>query len=415
MGNLQMKLVVSIANLTKNCKSSKKQVVVSCISLILATMILISSVYCWFFLQQAKTLGTFSIDASNGLRLNYNNNNSSVVQIKKNMNFLPVSSVNGQNLYFPSDGSFFKKDTLEKKTKEITYRSATAGDKNIYFLQFDFVLTSFSDNTEVYIDDTDTYVRNKTTLAPINAMRVAFLYDNGKHSVVMNPTKKENKTKAVDVVNFGTGKCISTAEQVSQPFSYYTAANNQSLFTLKEGEKQTMSVVVWLEGTDENCKNSIIGSNIDINIKFTTTANNTDVITFKDVSDGWISNLMKEDGSTLQLVYKEPLGTPQYVKMTGSGTEFTCKIQKTIDRDITFVLTTADGKPYTWQQEPDLTTASGTKLEGGPSTYRGKNVIYYAKGTKEDPEKDIPADPRGYWKTTDGDNDIETDVPKEEW
>ena len=71
MGNLQMKLVVSIANLTKNCKSSKKQVVMSCVSLFLATIILISSAYCWLFLQEAKTLGTFSVDAGNGLRLNY--------------------------------------------------------------------------------------------------------------------------------------------------------------------------------------------------------------------------------------------------------------------------------------------------------------------------------------------------------
>lgn len=404
MGIIEQKIVVSIANLTKNCKSSKKQVVMSCVSFLLATMVLFSSVYCWLFLQQAKTLGTFSINAGNGLRLNYNNNNSSVVQITDNMNFLPVSSINGENLYFPSDGSFFTKSTIKEKTKEITYRSATAGDKNIFFLQFDFALTSYTEGTEVYIDDTDTYIKVKQSSAPLSAMRVAFLYDNGKNTVVMNPTTKERTTDAVDLVNFGTGECLETKKQISRPFSYYTAANGQSLFTLSEGETQTMSVVVWLEGTDKDCVNKIIGSELDINIKFTTTANSTDEITFKDVSGTeWISKLLK-DGARLQLVYTDDLNNPTTYEMNGSGSEYTCKIPKNVDRGITFVLTPAKGTPYTWEKEPDLEPEAGG---GGPSTYRGKNVTYYAKGTT--------TDPRGYWKTSDTDNEIDTDTPVDEW
>ncbi len=402
MGNLQMKLVVSIANLTKNCKSSKKQVVMSCVSLFLATIILISSAYCWLFLQEAKTLGTFSVDAGNGLRLNYNNNNSNVVQITDNMKFLPVSSVNGQNLYFPSDGSFYTKSSLQERTEEVKYRSATAGDKNIYFLQFDFALTSYTDGTEVFIDETDTYIKTKDKTknsnpgVPLKAMRVAFLYDNGKNTVVMNPTGKERSVKAVDLVNFGTGECLKTSTQISKPFSYYTSTNAQSLFTLAAGETQTMSVVVWLEGTDKDCVNDIIVNNLDINIKFTTTWNNMDEIKFKDVSsDKWISKLLKS-GSQLQLVYKDAQNIETTYDMVGSGEEFTCKLPKTIDNGLYFKLTVGE-TVYKWDTEPD----------GTPSTYRGKNVTYYAKGTK--------ADPRGYWKTSDSDNDIDVDVPDEEW
>ena len=402
MGIIQQKIVVSIANLTKNCKSSKKQVVMSCVSLLLATMILCSSVYCWLFLQQANTLGTFSINAGNGLRLNYNNNNSSVVQITDNMNFLPVSSVNGQNLYFPSDGSFFTKANIKEKTEEITYRSATAGDKNIFFLQFDFALTSYTNGTEVYIDDTDTYIKVKKSSAPLNAMRVAFLYDNGKNTVVMNPTTRDRITDAVDLVNFGTGECLKTKQQISRPFSYYTAANGESLFTLSEGETQKMSVVVWLEGTDRDCANKIIGSELDINIKFTTTANSTDEITFKDVSgNGWISNLLK-NGAQLQLVYTDDLNNINTLEMNGSGSEYTCKIPKTVDSGISFKIIDGDDT-YVWEREPDLESGAG----GGPSTYRGKNVTYYAKGTT--------TDPRGYWKTSDTDNEIDTDTPVDEW
>lgn len=400
MDKLQKKLVAFFTEVTKNVKTGKRQLIMSCISLFLTTAILISAVFCWFSLQEANTVGTMNVDAGNGLRLNYNNNNSNVVEITQDMSFRPVSSVKGQNLYFPSDGSFFTKDTLEEKTEEITYRAATAGDKNFSFLQFDFALTSFTDGTEVFIDENDTYIRehNNQPEKPvaIPAMRVAFLYDNGKNSVVMNPTKKERSVKAVDLVNFGTGECLKTTTQVSRPFSYYTASNGQSLFTLKEGETQKMSVVIWLEGTDKDCVNKIIGKQLDINIKFTTTWNNMDEITFKDVSGTkWISKLLKNNAQ-LQLVYTDAKNAETTYDMTGSGEQFTCKIPKTIDNGITFRLTTANNV-YEWKTEPD----------GTPSTYRGKNVTYYAKGEEEDP--------RGYWKTSDTDSDIEINVPEEEW
>ncbi|MGN0489634.1 MAG: hypothetical protein ACI4HO_10265 [Ruminococcus sp.] len=396
MDKFYKRLVSLLGRVTKNVKPGKGQLIMSCISLFLTTAILISTVFSWFCLQDANTIGTMNVDAGNGLRLNYNNNNSNVVEITQNMSFLPVSSVKGQNLYFPSDGSFFTKDTLEEKTKEITYRAATAEDKNFYFLQFDFALTSYTDGTEVFIDDEDTYVRYHDTQVAIPAMRVAFLYDNGKNSVVMNPTKKERSAKAVDLVNFGTGECLKTTTQVSRPFSYYTASNGQSLFTLGEGETQTMSVVIWLEGTDKDCVNEIIGKYLDINIKFTTTWNNMDEIKFKDVSSTkWISDKLKSN-ATLQLVYTDATNAETTYDMVGSGEEFTCKLPKTIDSGITFRLTT-ESDVYEWTTEPD----------GTPSTYRGKNVTYYAKGTADDP--------RGYWKTSDTDSDIEVDVPDEEW
>lgn len=404
MGKLQKRLVVLLANITKNCKASKRQLVMSCISLFLTTAILVSTVFCWFCLQEANTVGTMNIDAGNGLRLNYNNNNINVVEITQNMSFMPVSSVNGQNLYFPSDGSFFTdKNNIEAKTKEITYRAATAGDKNFYFLQFDFALTSYTDGTEVFIDynkddNKSTHIYYHGTSTPVPAMRVAFLYDNGKNTVVLNPTGKERSVKAVDLVNFGTGECLKTTSQISKPFSYYTATNGHSLFTLSAGETQTMSVVIWLEGTDEECimNEEIKQKTLDINIKFTTTWNNMDVIKFEDASNGrWISNLLKKDAQ-LQLVYTDAQNNKTTYDMTGSGEEFSCKLPKNIDNGISFRLTAGD-TVYEWDTEPD----------GTPSTYRGQNVTYSAKGTKDDP--------RGYWKTSDSDNDIDVDVPDEEW
>jgi hypothetical protein len=269
-------------------------------------------------------------------------------------------------------------------------------------LQFDFSLTSFSDNTDVFIDADNTYIRYHGTTTDVPAMRVAFIYDNGKETNVMNPTGKSRTVQAVDVVNFGTGECKQTATQISQPFSYYTATQGNQLFTLDNGETQNMSVVIWLEGTDSACVNSIIAKSLDINIKFSTTWDNMDEITFSDVStDSWISDLLQGNGQ-LQLVYKDATNvetTYDMVQSTASDTKFTCKIPKTIDSGISFKLTTSDGKEYVWDTEPN----------GTSSTYRGQNVTYSAKGTTDAPV--------GYWKSSDTDNEIPVDTlpVDEEW
>ncbi|MGN1137990.1 MAG: hypothetical protein ACI4RM_00955 [Ruminococcus sp.] len=398
MGIMNKKLIPFLAEATKNCKANKKQLIMSVVSLFMAVVILVATTFCWFCLQEAETTGTLNVDAGNGLRLNYNNDNSSKVEITENMVFKPVSSVMGQNLYFPSDGGFFTESNIIDKTKEITYRSATAGDKNVFFLQYDFSLTAFADDTEVFMDPDETHIYYRGKSTAVDAMRVAFIYDNGKGSVIMNPTQSNRTVEAVEVANYGTGECISTSPQVSQPFKYYTAGQGHELFKMQAGENQKISVVIWLEGTDPECKNKIIGNDLDINIKFTTTWNDMDEIRFVDVStDKWI-NTMINDNSQLQLVYTDAVGNEKLYDLTkavdNNNTYYVCKIPKSIDSGLTFRLT-HNGTRYTWDTEPDNVTSS---------QYRAKNTTYYATGTE--------AAPRGYWKYSgdEGDNNVPVDT-----
>lgn len=392
MGNLRKKLAGSLANITKNHRTSKQQLIVSCISLFLATAILTSTVYCWFALAQAQTYGTFNLNAGKGLRMNYNNDDSSVVNITQDMEFLPASSVNGQNIYFPSDGNF------TNKTTDMTYRAANAGDKNYYFLQYDFSLTAFTKDTKVYIDSDDTYIKLKSNGTAVSAMRVAFIYDNGKNSNVMNPSGETRTTQAVDKVNFGNGNVLTggTTEQTAYSFDYYTAASGNELFTLGENETQNMSVVIWLEGTDSNCpldgKTDIKGKDLDIQIKFTTTANDQEEVYFNDNSSGkWITETLSGNAK-LELVYKNDDGEEETVTMVATSTDgkYSCKLSKNINQYVYFRIT--DGSTvYEWKKEED----------GSSSTYRGQNINYYAGGKK--------SAPTGYWKVTDKKDEVKVD------
>ena len=52
------------------------------------------------------------------------------------------------------------------------------------------------------------------------------------------------------------------------------ATNQTTLFTLAKGEQKTLKLRIWLEGEDDNCVDSIAGSELDILLKFS--ARNSD-------------------------------------------------------------------------------------------------------------------------------------------
>lgn len=424
MGKHKTKIIAAIASAAKNYRTSRQQLITSCISLFLTTVILVSSVFCWFAMQSGKAVGDFQVKVPNGLRLSYQSNDSNQVIMEDDMTFIPASSVGGQNLFFPSDGSFPEEveDGFVTRTKSQIYRRVSAGDVGHSFLQFDFKLTSYNDSTEVFIDTDKTFIRDHRTKEPVAAMRIAFVYDNGqKETVVMNPTEATTDVQAVESINFGTGDFRKSALQRSRPFSYYTASAGHSLFTMSGGEQQTLSVVVWLEGTDPQCTvDKIAAKELDMQIQFTTSWDAVDIVEFTDdTTDKWIMEEMK-NGAKLELVYKcladelddegnlkegglQKGDVMRYLMSSSDNNAYSCKIPKNYYNEVRFVLTTKSGTVYTFDKEPDV-VRNGFIIKPGDSTInRGSNTSYIAKGSR--------VDPRGYWETDDLDNDIGQEIP----
>lgn len=394
MDSFKKKFTQRMAGLIKNHKTTKKQLIMSCVSLVIASAILATTVFCWLTLSQATATSNMKLNADNGLRLNYDgNSDSNIVQITEDATLYPASSVDGQNLYFPSDGTFTDAKDTATDTKNLTYRCANAGDIGNTFLQYDFDLTAFSDDTSVFIDDEETYVRYTANNAAIPAIRVAFIFNNGKDSVVMNPTGATRSSAAVSLVNYGTGTCRETKAQTAKPFSDYSS-DGQALFTLDNGETQHVSVVVWLEGTDSACVDSISGEEFDINILFTSTWEDMEVINFVDQStDSWVTSELKNTGSKLTLSYTDSESKKQEVSLATSTSGWSCKLPKTVTEGITFTLTASDGSTYTWTTDD-----------------RGESTTWYATGTNDSPD-----DCTGYWKADDSDNDVEKETFDEDW
>lgn len=78
-------------------------------------------------------------------------------------------------------------------------------------------------------------------------------------------------------------------------FLYKGSGESSScLFTIPSGQKKFLSLIIWLEGTDEGCDNSYAGLDLDMDFIFVTSEHNTErMITYQfidDTSSTWVQH-----------------------------------------------------------------------------------------------------------------------------
>ena len=366
---------------------------------------------------------TFELDCGKGLRVN-DTGTSQLSFSELDKNLIPASSVDGRNLYFPTDGSDFS-----SLTQNMTFRSSNAGDKNQNYIQIDFTLTAQQNHTALYIKKKKTSIRvaekksnpNEShheedwSVSQAASLRSALWSSTAENGVpntpiVFNPTQSTLFTAAVEDVDRSTGAFISSGRQVAHAFSEYSFGG-APVATLSKGIETKFSYIIWLEGTDSKCTDKIKGKNIQINLAFTTSWDKTQAIRFEDKSGtvevngnqiGKIRDLYNQ-GYTLMLHYyeegkdsdnqtieKNPSDFVMYdYNGATQGNIWTCNIPGDMQEHIVFVL----------QKKGDDTEYRFSATTGGASTTnRGVNRLYIADTL------DTQDGPHGHWVAI-GDSD----------
>lgn len=387
------RLAEFFSKITSNYRSDRKKMLKSVVSLVLAAVILVTCTYCWYVLQTAKGEATFELDAGKGLRVN-DTGTSDFNSADNSFDLLPASSVDGRNLFFPTDGTDFS-----DVTKDITYRSANAGDKNNNYIQIDFKLTAQSNHTAIYLNTVKTSLKVKNgdddegsaqLAAPLRMAIWASAPDSSDNSVtapvVFNSQAKTVTSAAVSEVDRGTGAYLSNAPQTAHQFSDY-AYGGTPITTLSAGKETQFSVIVWLEGTDPKCNwdriNTVNKNDIEIKLAFKTSWDNTEVIRFKDdTTSKWIKELMTRNDNpySLSLCYTNPGDASDILMFNmykypstvadSDATEWSTSIPGDMQRNITFILSPTSGSGDTY---------IFCKKTGAPSTStedRGVNRQY---------------------------------------
>lgn len=278
-----------IAKFAEKGNSRRKKLCLSIVSLALALMVLCSATYCWYVLSQGEAEGN-NVNLTVGQGLRVNDLGDSLKKISDNSYLLPASSVDGRNLYFPADGNDFA-----TVTDKLTYRTANAGDRNYDYVQLDFNLTAEANYTGIYLDKDTSLTINVPDGASAayrtacekaqKAIRCAIYYEKMDTPVVFNAQNNPSSVNAVKEIDRTTGRFIDSEQQVALPFKDYTYGKRQ-LAMLNQGETRPFSLLIWLEGTDENCvSSSVMLKQLKLNLKFTTSWDNKETIKFVDQSN----------------------------------------------------------------------------------------------------------------------------------
>ena len=326
MGKFSHRFVAAIVGNIGKLKFSRKKLLLSIVSLVLATVVLISSTVCWYMLMTANgEVSDTNLDIDNGLRIN--DLGESFKDIAEDSFIRPASSVDGRNIYFPADGESFS-----NQTANMIFRNANAGDKNDGYIQYDFDLTAEENYTSIYLDTlTDegadapnTYVYfegwNDDDKAQdndfedaeeakkySNALRAAIYYEgmDDNKPIVFSPQKATRTTNAVKEIDSNDGSFLAVGTQTAYPFKNYSYGKRQ-LAIMDKGERRRFSLIIWLEGTDKFCEDKLAGRKIELSIKFTTSWENTDKIQFVDTHNHLIKNLLRDNQNyALALFYDD--------------------------------------------------------------------------------------------------------------
>ena len=397
MGKFRDRLSKNVSNAIASRKITKKQLLLSVVSLILALLILVSATYCWYTLAKGVGEGkNINLVAGNGLRVNDLGDTSQ--KFKDDSVLLPASSVDGRNLFFPTDGTDFSTETTK-----MTFRSANAGDRNYDYVQLDFNLTAEANYTSIYLDkstslkievpdDASDAYRAAAAKAE-KALRTAIYYEGMDKPVVFTSQMNPCSVDAVKDIDRTTGRFLESSSQLAVPFKDYSYGKNQ-LAMLNQGETRPFSLIIWLEGTDANCTSAnVMLKQLVLNLKFTTSWDNTVDIVFKDNNDGDVYDLLDDHPEyTLFLNYNNTSHKINNMKFTMQKTqtdgEWKCSIPDNAYSDLTFRIV---------NDSTGATVAEWTQTENGGSTLnRGTATTYYVdtlNGT----------DSRGHWH----DGDIE--------
>lgn len=366
---LKERMQNSFFALSDNRLLGRKKLAISYVSLFLVFTLVLVTTVAWFTVKDTASINSqaFSLESSAALRVNDGQEDLSNHLVVKGFKLEEASSVDGRNMFFPSEGNF--KDS----TSAMKFREGTAGDRNKTYVYKDFKLNADSDMTNVYIKgynikivsadgnvlgkfDGSTEIIRDDKGVPVDQkvydpcpLRLAFITDSSKTPTVIDPSalidehaKNYNAVSSTNMVGSPATKLSSC-----KTFSDFYFYSGESLFTLLGQKPLDVTLVAWFEGAyeDQSVYDKYAGASVTIDVELESNYNDMEAITFIDKTIGdkgennpWI----KTDDCIVTMQYKDTDATQKTVvmKYLGPGVDgyntWTAALPKDVITDISF-------------------------------------------------------------------------------
>ena len=366
---LKERMQNSFFALSDNRLLGRKKLAISYVSLFLVFTLVLVTTVAWFTVKDTASINSqaFSLESSAALRVNDGQEDLSNHLVVKDFKLEEASSVDGRNMFFPSEGNF--KDS----TSAMKFREGTAGDRNKTYVYKDFKLNADSDMTNVYIkgynitivsadgstvlgkfDGSTEIIRNSEGV-PVDQkvydpcpLRLAFITDSSKTPTVIDPSAliDEHAKNYNAVSSTNTDGSPATKLSSCKTFSDFYFYSGESLFTLLGQKPLDVTLVAWFEGAyeDQSVYDKYAGASVTIDVELESNYNDMEAITFidktrgdKDENTPWI----KTNDCIVTMQYKDTDTTQKTVVMkylgeVGGYNTWTAALPKDVTTDISF-------------------------------------------------------------------------------
>jgi hypothetical protein len=459
---LKERMQNSFLALSDNRLLGRKKLAISYVSLFLVFTLVLVTTVAWFTVKDTASINSqvFSLESSAALRVNDGQEDLSNHLVVKDFKLEEASSVDGRNMFFPSEGNF--KDS----TSAMKFREGTAGDRNKTYVYKEFKLNADSDMTNVYIKgynikivsadgkvlgkfDGSTEIEYDGDGVPVNQkvydpcpLRLAFITDSSKTPTVIDPSALiDEHAKNYNAVS-STNMDGSPATKLSscKTFSDFYFYSGESLFTLLGQKPLDVTLVAWFEGAyeDQSVYDKYAGAKVTIDVELESNYNDMEAITFIDKTRGdkgenkpWI----KTDDCIVTMQYKDTDGTQKTVVMKDLGNKtgyntWTAALPKDVTTDISFFRfsTTSNIIYNSWHTKVGVSnelspTAQGWivnnedlyPLQESRIVNGNRSLVYTAKRGngygKTDSTFERLSPCIGYWDYSPGGSTVETTTP----
>lgn len=463
---LKERMQNSFFALSDNRLLGRKKLAISYVSLFLVFTLVLVTTMAWFTVKDTASINSqaFSLESSAALRVNDGQEDLSNHLVVKDFKLEEASSVDGRNMFFPSEGNF--KDS----TSAMKFREGTVGDRNKTYVYKDFKLNADSDMTNVYIKGyniTIVSADRKTVLGkfdgsteiirddkgvPVNQkvydpcpLRLAFITDSSKTPTVIDPSalidehaKNYNAVSSTNMVGSPTTKLSSC-----KTFSDFYFYSGESLFTLLGQKPLDVTLVAWFEGAyeDQSVYDKYAGASVTIDVELESNYNDMEAITFIDKTkgdDGKENPWIKTDDCIVTMQYKDTDATQKTVVMkylgpVGGYNTWTAALPKDVTTNISFFrFSTTNNIIYnSWHTKKDVNnelsdTAKGWiddnvdnkdlyPLQESRIVNGNRSLVYTARRGngygKTDSTFERLSPCIGYWDYSPGGSTVETTTP----
>lgn len=427
----------------------RKKIMTTYVSLFLVCVLLITSTFAWFTIQNSASLFTdlFRMDSSTGLSINDGESITNKI-VLDDFKLTEASSVDGRNMFFPVsglDGSY---------TNDLAFREGNAGDKNVHYASKNITLVGVTDPTNIYIKSYNITVKGTyngtayeevfdgtTHIEDTNndgiydkqlrhekcPIRVAFIEDSEDAPRVFDPTAIIQKhVDDYDAVSYIDASGTASVQRTNnRSFSdYIFSYDSEPLFQISHSDSIDLTMVAWLEGTGENWDRY---ADATISIEVVLESNYSEMVpvqfvdkTSEDSNDnkdsvkGWIT----EGDCIVTMAYKDRDGATKTVVMTQLAktetnpyTTWVAMLPKDIVTNISFYRFSVANETiynswHTWDDQAKydqqltkkakgwLTNVFGRSEGNYLETTRGTSLVYTARagngyGFVPDNDKDL--------------------------